>query len=302
MPDRDTDRMPRIPEFVSVVIAALNVRSTIDAQLDALAVQDYGAQFEVVISDNGSTDGLRQHLADRPTDPFELRWVDSSACAGVSFARNNGVEAAKGDLIAMCDGDDLVHPGWLRALVSAAAEYDAVGGTLEITTLNPPEILRWYPEPDREGLGGPAGFLAFTPTCSMAFWRNTFDRIDGFDTTYTTGGEDADFSWRIQLAGMTLGHSRDALIAYRLRHTDREIFRQSRGHADAHVTLFARYRSQGNPRPSALSSLSLVLAVLLLSPLLPESFTHCPRGRWFFHAGTLAGRIRGSIRHRTIYI
>lgn len=163
MPDCDTADHVQVPTLVSVVIAALNVRSTIDAQLDALVAQDYAGPFEVVVSDNGSTDGLREPLDGYRTDRFVLQWVDSSATAGVSFARNTGVEAAQ-------------------------------------------------------------------------------------------------------------------------------------------VQLFASYGEQGHPRPSALSSLSLVLAVLVLSPLLPESFTRCPRGRWFFHAGTLLGHIGGSIRHRTIYI
>ncbi|MFD4183941.1 glycosyltransferase family 2 protein, partial [Rhodococcus sp. NPDC058514] len=106
----DQDSHPA-PTRVSVVIAALNVVDVIDVQLTALAEQEYDGDLEVVVGDNGSTDGLRAHLEGHPLrEQLGLRWVDASGARGVSHARNVGVAAATGDFIAFCDADDRVDP------------------------------------------------------------------------------------------------------------------------------------------------------------------------------------------------
>jgi glycosyltransferase involved in cell wall biosynthesis len=96
--------------LVSVVIPVRNGLPFLDTQLHALADQDYSGDFEVVVSDNGSTDGTRAHV-DRMSFPFPLRCVDSSQVRGVSHARNVGIAAARGEFLAITDHDDAVHPG-----------------------------------------------------------------------------------------------------------------------------------------------------------------------------------------------
>ena len=126
----------RSPQLVSVVVPAYNAATVIDVQLAALAAQDYPGPFEVLVSDNGSTDGLRDHVADHPlAEKLRLRYVDASGARGPSHARNLGTAAADGDFIAYCDADDQAHPHWLRELVCRAADFDAVSGPVETSTL-----------------------------------------------------------------------------------------------------------------------------------------------------------------------
>ena len=106
---------------VSVVVAALNAASTIQAQLDALSGQDYPAHlFEVLVCDNGSTDGTREIVQRHAqTDP-RFRLVDASARRGSGPARNLGVARSRNNLIAFCDADDIAESGgcppwWLPA-------------------------------------------------------------------------------------------------------------------------------------------------------------------------------------------
>src|SRR5207248_1597199 len=80
-----------------------------------------------------------------------LRIVDACERRSLAHAKNRGAAEARGDLLAFCDGDDVVLPGWLEALVDAARTADVVGGTFELETLNDPLTRRWRPdEPPRE--------------------------------------------------------------------------------------------------------------------------------------------------------
>ena len=89
--------------------------------------------------DNGSTDATREIVAGFASRVPGLRVLDASDARGAAHARNVGA-AAGGDLIAYCDADDEVEPGWLAALVRTAAGRGRVGGSLEHQALNDPEI------------------------------------------------------------------------------------------------------------------------------------------------------------------
>ena len=86
---------------VSVIIPVHNARDVLDEQLRALAHQDYDGPFEVVVSDNGSTDGVREFVQDHALRArLNLKYVDSSGTPGASHARNRGAEAADSHRVA----------------------------------------------------------------------------------------------------------------------------------------------------------------------------------------------------------
>src|SRR3712207_5405247 len=111
---------------VSVVIVMRNAAATIGEQLEALSRQDYAGPWEVVVADNGSTDDsvavVRQWEGRLPG----LQIVDASLRRGVSYARNAGVVASSGEVIAFCDADDVAEPDWLRRLVAGLGDADIV--------------------------------------------------------------------------------------------------------------------------------------------------------------------------------
>ncbi|MFT3659823.1 MAG: glycosyltransferase [Gordonia sp. (in: high G+C Gram-positive bacteria)] len=292
-----------LPELVSVVIPVHNGVHEIDEQLDALAAQDYPRPFEVLVADNNSTDGLREHLdGHRLTERLRLRWVDASGPAGASYARNVGAAAASGDFLAFCDGDDRVYPRWLTELTAVARRCSAVGGAVETHSLNsaraqswrhmlPPEVPYEFP-----------GFMRVWLTCNLGVWKDRFDDVGGFDLAYDRGAEDSDFTIRIQLAGGVLGHAPEALVAYRLRDTHAGIWGQSVMCGEGDVRLYSDYRHYGLPRRPWYVSADVVAYLLLRNPLLPTAITRVPTGRWLFQAGNLWGRIKGSARHRCWYV
>jgi GT2 family glycosyltransferase len=278
------------PELVSIVIAVYNGRDLIDEQLDALAGQDYDGPVEVILSDNDSTDGLRDHIAAHPLrSRLDLRWVAATGERGVSFARNRGIDAARGDFLIIVDHDDRAHPGWLRAMVRAAQTCDAVGGALETDTLNSPVVARW------RGIPKPADCLHATPYLPWAqgnnfgMWRMVVDKVGAFDENLLGGAEDVDLSWRIQQAGLTLGRAPDALMAYRLRPTYRETYRQSKGYGHGGIQAARKHRAHGAPYPSA-PTIALVLVVIVVAFPLVAPFATL-RGAWVSSVGMAVGAL-----------
>ena len=88
----------------------------------------------------------------------------------MSHARNVGAAAARGELLAVCDGDDVVEPGWLSAFVAASPEHDLMGGAFDERTLNPPPVRAWRaPRPDT-GLTSSGGFRPYAVGANCAVW------------------------------------------------------------------------------------------------------------------------------------
>ncbi|MDH6281623.1 glycosyltransferase [Prescottella agglutinans] len=291
------------PRLVSVIIPVRNAAELIDGQLEALARQDYSEEFETVVSDNGSTDGLAAHLADHPpTDRLTLRCVDSSGGRGMAYARNVGIAAAQGDFLAFCDGDDQVHADWLTELVRAADGFDAVGGAVDITTLNSPEVASWRALPERHERFGADEFLPYAIGCNFGAWRSSLEMIGGFDPTFTDGADDVATSWRLQLAGMTLGHAPDALVAYRFRDTYRGTWDQSSRYGRNSVLLHLAFRDYGHTRRSMRAFGMSVLGLVLFNPLVPRFVARAPRGLWVSETAFLVGRLRAAWKQRIFYV
>ncbi|MFE4460763.1 glycosyltransferase [Nocardia tengchongensis] len=302
----EEDRMPesdvvstRKPTLVSVIIPVFNGMPLLDIQLEGLAAQDYAGPVEVIISDNGSTDGLVEHLEHHPLrEQLRLRRVDSSDQPGAPHARNIGAQNAEGDFLAFTDQDDRVHPTWLSALVEAAAEFDAVGGPIETTSLNSPEVARWRPSPPpTERFDSHYMFWAHGNNISM--WRTTFDKVGGFDEAMRSG-DDLDISWSIQEAGMTLGHAPRAMVAYRLRLTLREALRQAIAYGRTQVDVYVKHAPHGCPRYPLRATMTTLAVALLCNPSFVFVRRWVPTGLWALHTGLLLGRIAGCVHHRTL--
>lgn len=233
---------PDLPRL-SVVIAALDAEATLGRQLAALRAQRPPWPWEVLVSDNGSTDGtcdLVRTIASA-TMP-ELRHVDSSGRRGPSAARNAGVRAARADGVAFCDADDVVGPGWVEAMGGALASGDLVVGRLDHQTLNPGPGPRtsWQQQVDgplvldivpRYPCGG-AGCLGVGRTAFLA--------VDGFCTDLLCG-EDVDLCWRMQLAGARFVFAPEAVVQVGHRRTLGAVYRQMVGWAVGDRLLRQRY-------------------------------------------------------------
>lgn len=231
------------PPVISVVIACYNEEKTLGAQLDALTRQDVTERFEVIVADNASTDGsaaLAQRYAD--SGALDLRVVDASAVKGPAHARNVGVAQARAELIAFCDGDDVVADDWLRQMLLALRSDDFVAGRVEVDLLNASWVRRTRRMRQTDGLqhSPTAGGLAHAGAGNMGVSKAVFHSVGGFDENLQYL-EDSDLCWRIQMSGTPLTYHRDVLLHTRFRDTLPSIIEQGYSYGRSYAQLEARY-------------------------------------------------------------
>ena len=115
--------MSAVPPEVSVVVPTCDRRARIPELLAALESQAGAPPFELVIVDDGSTDGTHDSIATLPAPSFPLEVLRQER-AGPAAARNAGIGSARGRLIALLGDDTLPDPGWLAAHRQAHRDRD----------------------------------------------------------------------------------------------------------------------------------------------------------------------------------
>ena len=288
--------------MISVVLPLYNGAGVVGEQLAALAGQDYPGAWEVVVADNGSTDGGAAVVVRWRYRIPNLQVIDSSARRGAAAARNVGARAAAGDGLVFCDADDVVAPGWLAALARALEGHDFVAGACDHEALNPGPVANWHARSFETGLPVGMNFLPYATSANMAVSRAAFFEVGGFDEDFNglgAAGEDIDLSWRLQLAGHRLHFEPGALIYYRHRHDLRGVWRQNFHYGTADVLLYKRYRAHGlQPRPMR-QVIRGFRGLLVGAPALARRGS---RGRWLRDAGHRLGRVRGSVQERMLFL
>jgi glycosyltransferase involved in cell wall biosynthesis len=275
-----------------VIVPCYNAGPELADQLGAVAKQDYGGEFEVIVADNGPADRSARRWAD-PGTP--ARFVNASARRGPGPARNAGSRAARGDFFAFCDADDLVSPEWLRQMVQTAGEADVVGGRMESTRLNGPVTCACYDLTDPA-----APHLDFLPTAAganLGIWSDVFADLGGFDESSLTG-EDVALVWIAQLRGYAYRAS-PALVHKRLpcgaRDAARRFFRYGMGDA----WLYRRFAESGMPRRDRASVSNLGISLINGFSTVPPPARWC---RWRLTFFLTLGRLVGSARNRVFFL
>ena len=287
---------------LSVIIPCFNAADTITIQLEALAIQHWSESWEIIVSDNGSTDEsvaiVEQYRKRLPN----LRLVDSSKRKGAAHARNVGASAAIGEALAFCDADDQVAPGWVAAMGEALSKYDFVAGRLEPNKLNEPWVLKSRHCPQQEGLQkyNYPPYLPHAASCSIGVKCSIHRAVGGFDETMLRL-QDTDYCWRIQLAGTELNFVPDAVVHYRLRNTIKSIYHQARLWGDYNVLIYKKYRLMGMPKlswkTSVMTSVKVWLRLLRKLPKIVFGNKES-RASWAWKLGWHVGRLQGCIKYR----
>jgi glycosyltransferase involved in cell wall biosynthesis len=286
------------PALVSLIVPARDAAGTLTQQLDAISEQDYPGSFELIVAVNGGRDGTAEVAA---------RWirrrglgqvVDASARRGPGHARNRGAVAARGDLLAFCDADDVVSRGWLRALVVAAEAADIVTGRHSTDLLNEARVRScqsvWPPDRPLHG------FLPIASSSNCGVWRDVFDALGGFDERRSAAGEDVSFSWRAQLRGFRLCVAEGALVHKRFPPSRLAIAPQYFRYGMGDAWLYSRFGAAGMPRRSVREALREWRAIAQGLPSLAGT-----PGRWgrvLQMAALACGRITGSVRYRALFL
>lgn len=230
---------------VSVIVAAYNAAKTLPACLDSLAQLNY-PDYEVILVDDGSTDATADIAAQHPN----VRYIKHPTNLGLSVARNTGIAAATGEIVAFTDADCRVDEDWLHYLVGTLVEgaYAGVGGH----NLLPPDdsavaaVVQASP-------GVPTHVMLtdkiaeHIPGCNMAFWRSALIEVGCFDPIFQRAGDDVDICWRLQQHGFQLGFSPGAFVWHYRRSTVSDYLRQQRGYGEAEALLDHKHPEKFGP-------------------------------------------------------
>ncbi len=225
---------PRPTPRISVVVCTYNGAATLRQCLKGVLALRY-PDYEVIVVSDGSTDGSAAIASGYPA----ARVIETPN-RGLSAARNAGLEAATGEIVAYLDDDAVPDPDWLSHIAVALADsrYAAVGG---------PNVA----PPDSGGVaqcvanapGGPTHVLIsdreaeHIPGCNMAIRRDDLVRLGGFDPRFRVAGDDVDLCWRLLDAGRRIAFSPGAVVLHRRRATLRGYLRQQRGYGRAEALL-----------------------------------------------------------------
>lgn len=181
---------------ISVIIATFNRKASLRETLNSLFTQDYPvSDFEVIIVNDGSTDGTDAMLdwVERPAG-LTFKYF-RQANKGPAAARNVGLKAATGDIIAFTDDDCLPHRDWLK-VIERELSAETVAGLQGRTYSDAGKIT-----PLTHQIDNPNG-TNDVPTCNAAYRRNVLLAVGGFDDQFPfPHNEDADLAWRILKIG-----------------------------------------------------------------------------------------------------
>jgi glycosyltransferase involved in cell wall biosynthesis len=115
-----------VDPLVSIVVPVFNVASYIEEGLQSIANQDFAHAYDVILIDDGSTDGSIEFCRKFTNDYIDkFKLIESATNAGVSVARNLGLEQAQGRYLMFVDPDDVLPVTALSSLFDAAEQYEA---------------------------------------------------------------------------------------------------------------------------------------------------------------------------------
>jgi O-antigen biosynthesis protein len=227
---------------ISVVICSYNGECTIGDCIKGVLGLEY-SNFEIIVVNDGSTDATEAIAKEYPL------CLISTENRGLSNARNLGLEAATGEIVAYIDDDARPDPHWLTYLAVTFMQTPHVG-------VGGPNIA-----PPDDGLvaacvanapGNPAHVLLsdqeaeHIPGCNMAFRTANLKEIGGFDPRYRVAGDDVDICWRLRERGWTLGFNPGAVVWHHRRNSVLTYWQQQQGYGRAEALLEQRWPERYN--------------------------------------------------------
>ena len=201
--------------MISVIVVNWNRRELLWASLESLAGQ-VDAEFEVILVDNGSTDGSVEMAIHNFSTRFPLHVIRNADNRGFCAANNQGIAIARGSLIALLNNDAEADPTWLRELQQACEERSEIGMVASkiLVYADPRRIDKVghliYPDGQNRGRG--SGELdrgqydhstdcLWPDGCAAMYRKSMLDEIGGFDEDFFAYADDAELGLRGRIAG-----------------------------------------------------------------------------------------------------
>jgi GT2 family glycosyltransferase len=208
---------------ISVIVLNYNGRRWLPGCLDALAAQRGAPPFEVLVADNGSTDGSLELLAERFP---HVQIVSNGANIGFAAGNNAGAKRASGEWLVFLNNDTVPEADWLARLHAPCRDDPSISVTTSrVVFLDAPAIVDSagdgylraggaYKHGHRAGVAECGQSREVFGACGAAFLirRALFEEMGGFDERFFMVYEDVDLSYRLRLASHRIWYAADAIV------------------------------------------------------------------------------------------
>ncbi len=206
--------------LVSIIVPVYNAGKYLQRCIDSLRRQSY-SNLEIILIDDGSTDNSPQ-ICDRAAEKDSRIRVLHQANGRVSLARNNGIEASRGEWIAFCDNDDYMHPRMIETLlgmclskgcdIAACRPEKGCAGDFAQQPALPPRDMKVY---TREQMLSDIYGLSSCYIWDKLYARHIFDKVRFPVGSYT--GEDVTVLHQAYYAAQSVAHT-DSCLYYHYIH------------------------------------------------------------------------------------
>ncbi|OPX96105.1 MAG: putative glycosyltransferase EpsH [Syntrophorhabdus sp. PtaU1.Bin002] len=251
--------------MISIIIPSYNSQGTIRGCLDSVLNQSYAGRYEVILVDSSMDDTPKIAAEHYP----QVKLIHFEQKTDPGTARNSGIQASNGNLIAFIDSDCIAAHDWLERMADAhSTQYNVVGGA--VTNGNSPDdLIGWagYLAEFREFLPElPKEEVNHIPTCNISYKRIIFERYGYFQGKYYPQ-EDLVFNHDITRQGERILRDPSIVVAHRHRSGLRDFL----GHQREIGSMTAKVLRVTGLEGSFLAK-HAVLAVPMLLPLFAVKF------------------------------
>lgn len=258
---------PSATADLAVIVCTRGRPAHLETCLESLAGLDPAPGDILVVGNDPPGDDTSRVVVEKFP---RIRFV-AEPVRGLSRARNTGLQATRKSIIAFTDDDVIVAPNWAATIAASFAREGVDGMTgivlprsvegagqayfeLQIGALFKGFVPRMFEPADLAR--GSAEVWMIGAGANMAFRRNVFERLGGFDERLGAGAsgcsEDSEFWYRMLAAGCRIAYRPDCVVHHAHRASDVEIERQlqayMRGHVAALLVQFARHGHAANLR------------------------------------------------------
>jgi len=266
-------------EYYSIIVPSFNRKNEIRELIDSFTKLNFPAnRFELIIADDGSTDGTGELVNDFMKRTEFLLHFYSQANQGPGAARNMGMEKAKGDFFIFIDSDCTVPPHWLTEIDQSlhAQKADAFGGPDSYKQDFPPLLKAInYSMTSFITTGGIRGHTKkklgkfFPRSFNMGLSREVYNQVGGFGSL--RHGQDIEFSNRIIHSGAKVISISQAFVYHKRRTSLKKFFRQVFNWGVARINLYKIDSSMLEPVHALPAAATMVLALLIIGSLISSA-------------------------------
>lgn len=198
--------------FISIIIVTCNRSFLVKHCIEHVLAQPYPHK-EIIVVDSSSNDETEKVMVQLP-EAISLRIRGQRD--NRPQAKNEGLKAVSGDIVAFLDDDAMVYPGWLESLLQAYRDETVGGVGGRVITMPEPYCdqksgpPRLFVRQSGRVIGKDTGLFSNEPVevdhligCNMSFRREALEQVGGFDTNYTLTSfrEETDLCIRVKRAG-----------------------------------------------------------------------------------------------------